>query len=95
MSPNFEQGPDETIHRLEREKQTYLEETRKLHSQLLYAESELEKTKKVMADYARKNEELLIRMTEQRVNEQKMQKVSRFQLPPNFILFRCHFFHKN
>ena len=55
----------------------------------------MEKTKKVLADYARKNEELLIRMTEQRVNEQKKQKVSRFQLPHNFILFRRHFFNEN
>ena len=47
----------------------------KLHEQLIHTESELEKTKKTLTDYARKNEELLIRITENRIAQQKMQQV--------------------
>ena len=51
----------------------YHDELKKLHEQVISTEAQLTKTKKTLSDYARKNEELVIRLTERRIAEQKEQ----------------------
>ncbi|XP_065679179.1 liprin-beta-1 isoform X2 [Hydra vulgaris] len=61
------------IHKLEQDNQMYLNELKRLHEQIVLTESQLTKTKKTLSDYARKNEELVIRLTERRIADQKEQ----------------------
>ena len=49
--------------------------TKQLQTLLTETQAELTKTKRSLVVYARKNEELLVRITEQRLAEEKLQKV--------------------
>lgn len=68
-------GPEEKLHKLEQERIESHKQVGKLHEQLMLTEADLEKTKKTLTEYARKNEELLIRITEYRIADQKMLEV--------------------
>ncbi|XP_066917525.1 liprin-beta-1-like isoform X4 [Clytia hemisphaerica] len=57
-----------------------LTSTKLLHTQLTETQAELVKTKKSLVDYARKNEELLVRITEQRLAQEKTEKANHSDL---------------
>jgi len=75
---SYQQNPNEKFYQSEKEKLAALEDSKRLNNQLLMTETDLERTKKTLADYARKNEELLIRITEHRIADQKMEKEKPF-----------------
>ncbi|XP_057304461.1 uncharacterized protein LOC130641608 isoform X3 [Hydractinia symbiolongicarpus] len=75
-------GPEEKLHKLEQERIESHKQVGKLHEQLMHTEADLEKTKKTLTEYARKNEELLIRITEYRIADQKMLEECLFTISP-------------
>lgn len=64
-------GSSEKLNRLEHERNTYELEVKVLKDEKSRLLGDLDKTKKSLGDYAKKNEELLIRITEHRVAEQQ------------------------
>jgi len=71
---------DEKLNRLQKERDTFDLEVKLLKEEKNNLEELLNKTKKELGDYAKKNEELLIRITEQRVAEQQTHKSSHNEL---------------
>jgi len=74
------QDGDEKLHQLQQERDSFELEAKVLKDEKARVEETLIKTKKDLGDYAKKNEELLIRITEQRVAEQQSQKAPHDEL---------------